>query len=171
MSSPKIPILLLKTKSIPSDSYEEYFSSPGSLFAPVFVPVLEHKPNVPNLEQVKKLLDEGELKRRYGGMIFTSQRAVEGFAQVVQELERTRSLAEDEKKKTLVGNEHRESGSSMKCLAVRYFIIPSQFRIAHPVPILLFQFPRQHLFVFTPRLVPISIFFSYSLFDTNQRLS
>ncbi|ERF71249.1 hypothetical protein EPUS_05301 [Endocarpon pusillum Z07020] len=112
MTSLKIPILLLKTKSIPNDSYEEYFSSPSSLFAPVFVPVLEHKPNASNLEQVKKLLQEGELKGRYGGMIFTSQRAVEGFAQVVQELERVRNLAENEEESILVGNEHSEVGST-----------------------------------------------------------
>ena len=54
------------------------------------MPVLEHKPNVHNLEQVKNLLQEGELKTNYGGMIFTSQRAVEAFAQVVQELEEER---------------------------------------------------------------------------------
>ncbi|KAF7508673.1 hypothetical protein GJ744_009065 [Endocarpon pusillum] len=112
MTSLKIPILLLKTKSIPNDSYEEYFSIPSSLFAPVFVPVLEHKPNASNLEQVKKLLQEGELKRRYGGMIFTSQRAVEGFAQVVQELERARNLAENEEEHIVVGNEHSELGST-----------------------------------------------------------
>lgn len=49
--------------------------------------MLEHRPNLRNLEQVKNLLRTGELKRKYGGMIFTSQRAVEAFAQVVQELE------------------------------------------------------------------------------------
>ncbi len=155
MSSLKIAILLLKTKSIPSDSYEEYFSSPGSLFTPVFVPVLEHKPNVSNLEHVKKLLHEGELKRRYGGMIFTSQRAVEGFAQIVQELERERSLAEDEKKSILVGNDQSELGSSMKCLIVCCVIIPSQFQISHHVPNVLFELSRLCLFLY-PRLVPIS---------------
>ncbi len=118
MSSLKIPILLLKTKSIPNDGYEEHFSSPNSLFAPVFVPVLEHKPNITNLERVRTLLQEGELNRRYGGMIFTSQRAVEGFAQVVQELERGRNLTEDEKENILEGNEHSELGSSMNCLTL-----------------------------------------------------
>lgn len=114
-----IPILLLKTKSIPHDSYEEDFFStsnptttstpPAPLFQPVFVPVLEHQPIVQNLEVVKRWLrevggdgDDGGLKgrermrrrrRRYGGMIFTSQRAVEGFAAVVEELEEEKRMA------------------------------------------------------------------------------
>jgi Uroporphyrinogen-III synthase HemD len=100
MTSPKIPILLLKTKSTPNDSYEENFSTPTSPFTPIFVPVLEHKPNVGNLEHVKALLWDGGLKGKYGGMIFTSQRAVEGFVQVVRELEH-------EKKKT--GNGEQSS--------------------------------------------------------------
>ncbi len=37
---------------------------------------------------------------------------------VVQELERGRNLAEDDRKNILVGNEESESGSSMKCLTV-----------------------------------------------------
>lgn len=82
-----IPILLLKTRSVPHDGYEEYFSRPTSPFTPVFVPVLEHRPNVHRLGQVRDMLRTGELGARYGGMIFTSQRAVEGFAQVVHELE------------------------------------------------------------------------------------
>ena len=83
----KIPVFLLKTKSIPNDSYEEHFSTPDSLFVPSFVPVLEHQPNEKNLQTVKALLRERRLNVQYGGMIFTSQRAVEGFARVVQELE------------------------------------------------------------------------------------
>ena len=101
MSSLRIPILLLKTKSIPNDSYDEHFSSPTSLFTPIFVPVLEHKPNVHHVEQVKDLLREGELKGKYGGMIFTSQRAVEAFAQAVQELEGERNLPVRQKNSAL----------------------------------------------------------------------
>ena len=84
-----IPVLLLKTKSMPADSYEEYFST--APFRPVFVPVLEHRPNAPNLEQIKTMLLDRKIGRcegaRYGGMIFTSQRAVEGFAKLVEEIE------------------------------------------------------------------------------------
>jgi Uroporphyrinogen-III synthase HemD len=92
MSTNKTPILLLKTKSMPNDSYEEYFSSSTSACTPIFIPVLEHRPNTANLRKVKDLLRDGELRRKYGGMIFTSQRAVEVFAQVVQELEGERML-------------------------------------------------------------------------------
>ena len=84
---PKIPVLLLKTKSVPNDGYEEHFSTPDSPFVPSFVPVLEHQPNEENLQRIKSLLRERKLNEEYGGMIFTSQRAVEGFARVVGELE------------------------------------------------------------------------------------
>ncbi|KAI9837848.1 MAG: hypothetical protein M1819_006782 [Sarea resinae] len=129
-----IPILLLKTKSSPTDAYEEYFSStilPASnstdglhagaaiSFRPHFVPVLEHRFDDEALERVRQWLisgaflgaagsvggldaghgDEGEEERlgygdgngrkrneQYGGLIFTSQRAVEAFTQVVEQL-------------------------------------------------------------------------------------
>lgn len=79
------PILLLKTKSTPHDGYEEFFSARG--YHPIFVPVLEHRFNAPSLDEVKKLFISGSLnpgpERKYGGLIFTSQRAVEGFARLV----------------------------------------------------------------------------------------
>ncbi|BDD55634.1 hypothetical protein MPDQ_000900 [Monascus purpureus] len=79
------PILLLKTKSTPHDGYEEFFSARG--YHPIFVPVLEHRFNTPSLDEVKKLFVSGSLnpgpERKYGGLIFTSQRAVEGFARLV----------------------------------------------------------------------------------------
>jgi hypothetical protein len=88
MSPPKIPIILLKTRSSPRDSYHDHFARPDSALHPVFVPVLEHKPDTVNLEQIKTLLrTDGELGRRYGGVIFTSQRAVEAFAGAVGEVE------------------------------------------------------------------------------------
>ncbi|EAW06908.1 uroporphyrinogen-III synthase HEM4 [Aspergillus clavatus NRRL 1] len=84
-SSPETPILLLKTKSSPHDGYEEFFSAQG--FNPAFVPVLEHRFNQPNLHIVKQLFESGSLSagsdRKYGGLIFTSQRAVEGFARLI----------------------------------------------------------------------------------------
>jgi uroporphyrinogen-III synthase len=97
----KIPILLLKTKSIPTDNYEEHFSTPKSPFVPSFVPVLEHQPNEENLRRIKSLLKERRLNEEYGGMIFTSQRAVEGFARVVGELEREDRDGEDERRSTV----------------------------------------------------------------------
>ncbi|KMU76305.1 hypothetical protein CISG_01040 [Coccidioides immitis RMSCC 3703] len=62
-----IPVLLLKTKSTPHDGYEEYFSSSTRRYSykPIFVPVLEHW--------------------KYGGLVFTSQRAVEGFSRMIAE--------------------------------------------------------------------------------------
>jgi len=84
----RTPVLLLKTKSIPNDGYEEYFAA-SSNFTPAFVPVLEHRYNGAALQAVRTLLQDGSLVgsgRKYGGLIFTSQRAVEGFASVVQEI-------------------------------------------------------------------------------------
>ncbi len=89
----EIPVLLLKTRTTPDDGYEEYFttapatSGPRMRFKPVFVPVLEHTPNIENLEKIERLLRHRELKREYGGMIFTSQRAVEGWRGVVERVE------------------------------------------------------------------------------------
>lgn len=88
-----IPVFLLKTKSIPHDGYEEFFSAAklaGQDLVPTFVPVLEHTLLEPGLDTVRQLLrsrrinDSGD-EGTYGGMIFTSQRAVEAFASLVAE--------------------------------------------------------------------------------------
>ncbi|EEY23596.1 uroporphyrinogen-III synthase [Verticillium alfalfae VaMs.102] len=81
-----VPILLLKTRSSPGDSYEDLFESTnedGWSFEPTFVPVLQHTLIREGLDEVRTLLqnrgirsDEGA---SYGGLIFTSQRAVEAF--------------------------------------------------------------------------------------------
>lgn len=87
----KQPVLLLKTKSIPTDAYEELFSAPrdGLEFEPTFVPVLQHQFEQDGMESVRQLLLERKIHRRpdsaYGGIIFTSQRAVEAFAKLVAE--------------------------------------------------------------------------------------
>ncbi len=86
----RIPIILLKTKSTPKDGYEEKFSTvEGLLFEPIFVPVLEHKFLDEGLNIVGELLQSRKIGKRdgakYGGMIFTSQRAVEAFARLVEE--------------------------------------------------------------------------------------
>lgn len=85
------PVLLLKTKSTPNDGYEEQFSAvkEGRSFEPVFVPVLEHQFLNEGLDVVRKLLQCKQIHRnegaKYGGLIFTSQRAVEAFAKLVKE--------------------------------------------------------------------------------------
>jgi uroporphyrinogen-III synthase len=84
----KTPVLLLKTRSTPHDGYEEYFSK-KEYYDPVFIPVLQHCFNHENLRAVKELFISGagqKTKEKYGGLIFTSQRAVEGFAQMVTEI-------------------------------------------------------------------------------------
>ncbi|KAK4938653.1 hypothetical protein LTR10_020921 [Elasticomyces elasticus] len=91
MSDPTtIPVLLLKTRSQPHDAYEEYFSTSqdgNRSFQPLFVPVLEHRPNAENLAVLDELLKSGGLAAKYGGMIFTSQRAVEAWTDVVKRME------------------------------------------------------------------------------------
>jgi uroporphyrinogen-III synthase len=85
----KIPILLLKTKSTPSDAYEELFSKPhGNLaFEPRFIPVLQHKFQDDGIGELETLLRDKRIGNgadcACGGIIFTSQRAVEAFAKVV----------------------------------------------------------------------------------------
>ncbi|KAG8163059.1 hypothetical protein KVR01_007537 [Diaporthe batatas] len=86
-----VPVLLLKTKSTPGDSYEDIFSQPhgGVSFVPSFVPVLEHQFDDGGLEKVRSILQSQMVGRHsgaaYGGLIFTSQRAVEAFAKIVQD--------------------------------------------------------------------------------------
>ena len=87
-SSPsKTPILLLKTASTPTDAYAELFAS--SDFSPTFVPVLLHRFEPSGLSRIRSLLDSNGISARqgspFGGLIFTSQRAVEAFAKVVEE--------------------------------------------------------------------------------------
>jgi uroporphyrinogen-III synthase len=90
----KIPILLLKTKSIPKDTYEELFLAlDNGRYAPVFVPVLEHRFKQDALHQVHQhVTNRGFVPKSqeglatYGALIFTSQRAVEAFSKVVQEI-------------------------------------------------------------------------------------
>ncbi|KAI2622679.1 tetrapyrrole biosynthesis, uroporphyrinogen III synthase [Hypomontagnella submonticulosa] len=91
-TSDKVPVLLLKTKSTPTDAYEDIFSTPRSgfdHFEPIFVPVLQHKFEDEGMQQFEKLLRSRRISRNldssYGGLIFTSQRAVEAFAKLVDE--------------------------------------------------------------------------------------
>ena len=88
--APTVPVLFLKTKSTPNDSYEELFSSTEltQRFAPQFVPVLSHAFQEDGLNKLGSLLQEGQISKHdnciYGGLIFTSQRAVEAFTHVVK---------------------------------------------------------------------------------------
>lgn len=83
-------ILLLKTKSSPHDGYDEFFSARN--IKPTFIPVLSHAFHDQNLKKIRDLLESGGLypghSRRYGGMIFTSQRAVEAFANLLSKIDR-----------------------------------------------------------------------------------
>ncbi|ESZ97887.1 uroporphyrinogen-III synthase HemD [Sclerotinia borealis F-4128] len=89
------------TKSVPNDGYEERLEEVSydvmrvggkggeRGFEPVFVPVLEHKFVEDGVVEVKRFLRERDIGReegrKYGGLIFTSQRAVELFARLVEE--------------------------------------------------------------------------------------
>ncbi|KAK5171659.1 hypothetical protein LTR04_000024 [Oleoguttula sp. CCFEE 6159] len=85
------PVLLLKTKSTPTDGYEEYFSAADNgRYQPIFVPVLEHRFREEALASIVAAVYEGGFGGRrgkrpakWGGIIFTSQRAVEAFAGVI----------------------------------------------------------------------------------------
>ena len=87
----KIPLLLLKTKSMPTDTYEELFTTiDRGRYAPVFVPVLEHRFKRDALDLVTRhVTSRGFVPKArhglaaYGAFIFTSQRAVEAFAEIV----------------------------------------------------------------------------------------
>lgn len=90
----KIPVLLLKTKSTPADGYEEFLRAAGDgRYDPVFVPVLEHRFRDASLKQLHVNIAQGGFsghanRAKYGAVIFTSQRAVEAFTSVVQDLRR-----------------------------------------------------------------------------------
>ena len=84
-----VPVLLLKTMSKPVDRYAEVLSpSLTSTYSPVFIPVLEHGIIDDAVQEIEDLLTSGAFlasseHRKYGGIIFTSQRAVEAFARVI----------------------------------------------------------------------------------------
>lgn len=97
MSKRRTPVLLLKTRSTPVDGYADYFATlDGGRFQPTFVPVLEHRFTNSALETIKDSIRQGAFlpsgdsrpsaSKHYGGLIFTSQRAVEAFTLVVEQL-------------------------------------------------------------------------------------
>ncbi|OCK83009.1 uroporphyrinogen-III synthase-like protein [Lepidopterella palustris CBS 459.81] len=97
----KDPILLLKTRSMPNDGYEEYFTTfDNCRYRPVFVPVLEHRFKDDSLEMVRECITSGGFAKngsaKYGAIIFTSQRAVEAFTKVVEGIRNAGSYKLDE---------------------------------------------------------------------------
>lgn len=104
LSVDQAPVYLLKTKSSPSDSYEEYFNiTSNGHFKPIFVPVLEHLFRDDALRTLRRSSERfafaggseatsrqkatANQAKRYGGIIFTSQRAVDAFATVIAKLD------------------------------------------------------------------------------------
>ena len=93
MDSERIPVLFLKTKSSPNDGYEDHFAEHGYL--PDFIPVLEHRFRDDTLEEIRQLIigqaftssaESTSPSKKFGGIIFTSQRAVEAFTKVIEKL-------------------------------------------------------------------------------------
>lgn len=92
----KTPVLLLKTKSVPTDTYEDLFRTlANGRYSPVFVPVLEHCFKRHALNELQRhVVSRGFVPMSqqglatYGALIFTSQRAVEAFVDIVEEIRR-----------------------------------------------------------------------------------
>ena len=100
----QVPVYLLKTRSSPTDAYEEYFQSlDNGRYKPIFVPVLEHMLRDDALRTLRRSAErfafaggseERGLRKatnnpakKYGGIVFTSQRAVDAFATVIAKLD------------------------------------------------------------------------------------
>lgn len=94
----KVPLLLLKTRSVPTDAYEEYFTSgDDGNYEPVFVPVLEHRFKRDALSRLGRHIEDGDFvaarpggRPKFGALVFTSQRAVEAFARMVLDLKKSK---------------------------------------------------------------------------------
>ncbi|KAA8910538.1 tetrapyrrole biosynthesis, uroporphyrinogen III synthase [Sphaerosporella brunnea] len=94
-SQRSVPIILLKTKSSPTDPYDDQFSAPSFTSnaslkpKPIFVPVLQHKPI--NLDRLTHHITTNNISSTdaaaaYSGLIITSQRAVEAVGSVLAKL-------------------------------------------------------------------------------------
>ena len=105
MTATRTPIFLLKTKNTPDDSYQSYFQSPDRIlnFDPIFVPVLLHVFGEAAAKELQKLvrdfkfleqgLVESDYTNGYGGLIFTSQRAVQAFTSALEGIDGWRTSA------------------------------------------------------------------------------
>lgn len=104
LSLDQVPVYLLKTRSSPTDAYEEHFGTPSEgKYKPIFVPVLEHILRDDALRTLRRSAErfafaggsEADARRKathnpakkYGGVVFTSQRAVDAFATVIAKLD------------------------------------------------------------------------------------
>ena len=79
----RTPLLLLKTRSTPHDAYYTYFNSSLLNYEPSFLPVLQHTYPSEALECLRALLVSTPPLAGYGGLICTSQRAVEALGMVL----------------------------------------------------------------------------------------
>jgi uroporphyrinogen-III synthase len=103
----QVPVYLLKTKSNPTDAYEDHISQlDNAKYQPMFVPVLDHIFRDDALRTLRRAAErfafaggsEADARRKatnnpakkYGGIVFTSQRAVDAFATVVAKLDPTK---------------------------------------------------------------------------------
>ena len=92
-SYPHIPLILLKTRSQPTDNYATFFQSqllpsasasgPAS-YTPIFIPVLTHRFALEPL--LSSLSPSGTFPSHHHGLIFTSQRAVEALDSALHQL-------------------------------------------------------------------------------------
>lgn len=104
LSMGQSPVYLLKTKSSPNDAYEEHFTTlQDGHFKPIFVPVLDHMFRDDALRTLRLAAERfafaggsaatarqkatNNQAKRYGGIIFTSQRAVDAFGTVIAKLD------------------------------------------------------------------------------------
>lgn len=88
------PIVFLKTKNSPTDPYEDYFRERDGHWKPIFVPVLKHE--LTNLDKVEEVIRGGKIKTLdsaggdepgyFGGLLITSQRAVEALGKVLDSM-------------------------------------------------------------------------------------
>ena len=76
-------LLLLKTRSLPHDPYTAQFARPH--YDPVFLPVLTHTPSARALAVLTALLRATPPFPHHGGLVITSQRAVEVLSTAISE--------------------------------------------------------------------------------------
>jgi uroporphyrinogen-III synthase len=122
-SAGRVPVLLLKTPSQPTDLYQECLESlDNGAYQPVFVPVLQHEILPDAISELESLLLSDGFRStpdshcpRYGGIIFTSQRAVQAFTHVIKNLET------------------RGSNTGLDNTAVLYVVGPATARALEPL--------------------------------------
>ncbi|ORY86312.1 hypothetical protein BCR37DRAFT_341890, partial [Protomyces lactucae-debilis] len=85
-------VILLKTRSTPSDPYEHIFEE--NKMQPYFVPVLDHA--MCNLDELRHLCTQSS--ETFSGLIVTSQRSVEALGEILHQLsteDKQRLLAQE----------------------------------------------------------------------------